>query len=147
MEENKNEEPVVDNTVEKQKIKKKPSMKKMNADTDGITKVDLKELAAKPEDVAKIDLSKPLEEEVKENSVDNNTIVASAENNETLQEEVKSETPVLEEVTEEVEEIAAVAEEAIKESVETGKPLPENIEKLMSFMEDTGGDLNDYVKL
>ena len=62
------------------------------------------------------------------------------------------ETPVLEEVTEEetkeeVEEIADVAEEAIKENLETGKPLPENIQKLIDFMEETGGDLNDYVKL
>ena len=29
----------------------------------------------------------------------------------------------------------------------TGKPLPENIQKLMNFMEETGGDLSDYVKL
>ena len=59
--------------------------------------------------------------------------------------------PVLEEVVEEenkeVEEIAVKAEEAITESMETGKALPENIQKLMSFMEDTGGDLNDYVQL
>ena len=70
------------------------------------------------------------------------------------------ETPTLEEITEtpttelekekveeQVEEIAAEAEEAIKENIETGKPLPENIQKLMDFMEETGGDLNDYVKL
>jgi len=40
-----------------------------------------------------------------------------------------------------------VAAEAIKESMEAGVPLPENIQKLVNFMEDTGGDLNDYVKL
>jgi hypothetical protein len=28
-----------------------------------------------------------------------------------------------------------------------GTPLPENVQKLVDFMEDTGGDLNDYVKL
>ncbi len=28
-----------------------------------------------------------------------------------------------------------------------GKPLPENIEKLVSFMEDTGGSIEDYVRL
>ena len=45
------------------------------------------------------------------------------------------ETPVLEEITEEeeveekVEEIAEEVEEAIKENIETGKPLPENIQK------------------
>ena len=54
---------------------------------------------------------------------------------------------IIGESTEEIEEIATEAEEAITESMETGKPLPENIQKLMDFMEDTGGDLNDYVKL
>ena len=28
-----------------------------------------------------------------------------------------------------------------------GKPLPENIEKLVSFMEETGGTVEDYVRL
>ena len=28
-----------------------------------------------------------------------------------------------------------------------GEELPENIQKLMQFMEDTGGDLEDYVRL
>jgi hypothetical protein len=30
---------------------------------------------------------------------------------------------------------------------ETGKQLPENIEKLVSFMEETGGSVEDYVRL
>ena len=59
---------------------------------------------------------------------------------------------VLEEVTndkveEEIEELEEQVVEAITESQETGKELPENIQKLMDFMEDTGGDINDYVKL
>ena len=71
--------------------------------------------------------------------------VRSSEEKGTVQTE---ETPVLEEITDdEVEEIATEAEEAIKENLETGEPLPENIQKLMDFMEDTGGDLSDYVKL
>ena len=67
--------------------------------------------------------------------------------------EVKSETetqepPVLEEITgEEVEKVEEQIEEAIADAEATGKPLPENIQKLMDFMEETGGDLNDYVKL
>ena len=68
------------------------------------------------------------------------------------QEKVQSETetqedPVLQEITEEAEEVADIVEEAITESIETGKELPENIQKLMDFMEDTGGDLEDYIKL
>ena len=58
------------------------------------------------------------------------------------------ETPVLEEITEEeVEEVEEQVEEAIAEAQATGKPLPDNIQKLMDFMDDTGGDLSDYVKL
>ena len=89
-------------------------------------------------------------------------MVAESENTDATQEqeEVHAETqaqeaPALEEITEEqqatveeqVEEIATEAQDAIKENLETGKPLPENIQKLVDFMDETGGDLNDYVKL
>ena len=105
-----------------------------------------------------VDLSKPKENETKEDNADDSGVVAESENAESTQkqEEIQpeaeaQEAPVLEEVTEEqaeeVEEIAEEATEAIKENIETGKPLPENIQKLMNFMEETGGDLNDYVKL
>ena len=36
---------------------------------------------------------------------------------------------------------------AVEKAEATGKPLPESVEKLMHFMEETGGDLQDYVKL
>jgi hypothetical protein len=88
--------------------------------------------------MTKVDLSKPVEETKVEEVVE-----------ETQPEEV-SETPVLQEITEEqtaVEEIAEQAEEAIVKAEVTGEPLPENIQKLVSFMDETGGDLNDYVKL
>jgi hypothetical protein len=146
------EEPKVDDKVEKIKVKKKPSMKKLNQEDDGIIKVDL---------------NKP--PKTKENAVPESTTTTSdatieesgdKKSSEKVVEEVRSseeenavqneETPVLEEITEEVEEVEEVAEEvseAIKESMETGEPLPENIQKLMDFMEETGGDLSDYVKL
>jgi len=59
------------------------------------------------------------------------------------------EVPVIEEITneEQVEEIADTVQEAIAESIEAGVELPENIQKLMNFMEETGGDLNDFVTL
>mgnify|MGYP003645476720 CR=1 FL=1 len=141
MEGKENEGPVVDNTVEKQKIKKRPK-KKFNDDGDNTVKVDLSKPKEATDDVTKVDLNvKPEETKaVIEEVIEEATTTVEVEKTEV-------ETPVLEEITDEVEEVAVVAEEAIKESVETGKPLPENIEKLMSFMEDTGGDLNDYVKL
>ncbi len=129
----KKEEPKVDEKVEKLKIKK-PKAKKLKQTEDNVVKVDLKELAKKAEDITKVDLSKPVEEiKVPEEKV-----------------ETKEEVPTLQEVTDEVveaEKVAEVVEKEIIESIETGKELPQNVQKLMSFMEDTGGDLNDYVKL
>jgi hypothetical protein len=119
--------------------------------------------SAGDDDVIKVDLSKPPkpveENETKEYNADDSGVVAESKDadapqeQEEVQPEVQAqETPVLEEITEEeveeqVEEMATEAEEAIKENLETGEPLPENIQKLMDFMEETGGDLSDYVKL
>jgi hypothetical protein len=129
MEEKNEAGPVVDNTVEKIKVKK-PKMKKFDNSDNGVFKVDL----AKPnetveQDVIKVDLTKPVDE--------------------VKQEQVIEETAVLEEIIkdENTETAAAEVEAAIEESIQTGKPIPENIQKLMEFMEDTGGDLDDYIKL
>jgi len=116
--------------------------------------------SAGDDSIIKVDLSKPPtpkeeENETKEDNADDSGVVAEPENAEPTekQEEVQpeaeaQETPVLEEITEEkVEEVEEQVEEAIAEAEATGKPLPENIQKLMDFMEETGGDLSDYVKL
>jgi hypothetical protein len=114
--------------------------------------------SAGDDSVMKVDLSKPpkpKEDEVKESDADDSGVVASVEDADTPQEQEEvqpevqaQETAVLEEITEEeVVEVEEQVEEAIAEAEATGKPLPENIQKLMDFMEDTGGDLNDYVKL
>ena len=117
---------------------------------DGTIKVDLskysKKQEASKEDVAKVDLSKkeepkePVEEPVQEVT------------EEVKDEEVVEETPVVEEITEieveeQVEEVKEAVEEAVAEAQETGEPLPENIKKVVEFMNETGGTLNDYVKL
>jgi hypothetical protein len=108
--------------------------------------------------ITKVDLSNPptpKEDEIKESDADDSGVVASVENADTPQEQEEiqpeaetQETPVLEEITEEeVEEAEEQVEEAILEAQATGKPLPENIQKLVDFMDETGGDINDYVKL
>ncbi len=61
------------------------------------------------------------------------------------------EQPVLQEITEEeveekVEELTEQVEQAIVEA-DTGVELPENIQKVVDFMNETGGSLQDYVKL
>jgi len=56
-------------------------------------------------------------------------------------------TPIQEITKEEVKEIAQEVKEAQRDEKILGKPLPENIEKLVSFMEETGGTVQDYVAL
>jgi hypothetical protein len=141
------EQPKVDNTVEKLKIKKKPTMKKLNQD-DGPTKVDLsKPLKEKEEDVQPIDDTKTeeVQKKVVEETTDKKEVVEQPT-------EENTETPIIEEVTDEkveetVEELEEQVVDAITEAETTGKQIPENVQKLMDFMEETGGDLNDYVKL
>ena len=102
-----------------------------------------------------VDFSKPIEDETKKDNPDNEGVVAVDDNADTTEkqekvqpEEQAQETPVLEEVTEEeVKEQTEELAEEIVEAKETGKALPENLQKVVDFMEDTGGTLEDYVRL
>jgi hypothetical protein len=107
-----------------------------------------------------VNLSKPIENETKEdNPVDEgvarvNENADATEKQEEVQpeEQAQEDTPVLEEVTEEevkeqVEDLAEQAQEAMLESAETGKAIPENLQKVVDFMDETGGTLEDYVRL
>ena len=147
-------------------------MEDIKENDDNVVKVDMKSISKIVEDdVVKLDLSKPpvdeTQEEVKDaNQEQETTDVVTDEPTEALQElveevsqgeeTVQDEQPALEEVTDEVEEetveetveeITERVEEAIVEAEATGKPLPENIQKLVDFMEETGGTLEDYVNL
>jgi len=138
--------------------KKKETTEEVVEKVDNVTKVDLRK--TEDSNITKVDLSKKPEEvnetkeEVVENNVDDGGVVELVEdaNTSEKQEEIQpeaetQESPVVEEITEEVEELVEQVEEAVAEAEATGKELPENIQKLMQFMEDTGGDLQDYVKL
>ncbi len=57
--------------------------------------------------------------------------------------EVVEETPTLKEIVKE----EVVAEQPVAEPTPVRPDLPENIEKLVDFMKDTGGDIQDYVRL
>ena len=160
MEENKNEvlqevvknEPVEETT--ENKVEEKPVVENKK-DESNVTKVSVPSFGkTEPEVSAKIDLSKPLnqeENETKEDNVDDSGVVAEPKDAEPApeQEEVqpKTEAQKEEELDEKVEEVAEAAEEAIKESMETGSPLPENIQKLVDFMDETGGSIEEYVTL
>jgi len=120
----------------------------------------------------KIDLTKVKQEEdaVSKQSTDEVPVRDESETSEEVLEEVveatdqkptgeevsdavqNEETPALEEITEEevqekTEELAEDVVEAIEQAQETGKAIPENLQKVVDFMEETGGTLEDYVRL
>ena len=110
--------------------------------------------------ITKVNLDKPIkpeDNETKKDNADNSGVVAEPKNAEPTQEQKEiqpeaeaQEEKVLEEIVnteEKVEEVKEQVEEAIAKTEATGEPLPESVQKLVEFMNDTGGDLNDYVKL
>ena len=160
------EKPAVDNETGKIKVKTKKENQPTKNETKGnVTKVK-QTMAQEPEilddNVTKVDLSKPpkpQENEVEENNTNDEGVVAESEDanapqeQEEVQQETEAQEPaVLEEITEgstqeEVAEVEEKVEEVIAEAEATGQPLPENVQKLVDFINETGGDLNDYVKL
>ena len=128
--------------------KKKPSIKSMEINDEPI----------------KVDLSKPKTEEKDEPVQESKTDEVDVQEQTTTSKEVGNEEekvekqeidePVIEEITDEekkeeekVEEVREEIEEAVETSEKTGENLPENIQKVVDFMNETGGDLSDYVKL
>ena len=130
-------EEVVENKVEQPRDEQGRFKSKFeSAGDDSVIKVDL----SKPPPVQNVETDKVTTEEVVEEP-----------KSEEVEQKVEEEIPVIEEITVEdlkdKEVVEERIEEAIVESEETGKPLPENIQKLVNFMEETGGDLQDYVNL
>ena len=123
------------------KLKKKPKKLTQQEET---TKVDLtkKEEDANTEP-STVDVS--TEEptgNIQEVEISEPEVQQTEEKSEEKVEEKEEEVTVINEVTEE----EAPQEKPVKET--TPKiTVPKNIEKLLSFMEDTGGTLDDYVNL
>jgi hypothetical protein len=115
---------------------------------DGVIKVDLSEL------------NKPTEDAIPEQETDASDVPveqpqdtpSSEEVVEEVRESVQDEESVLQEITEEevqeqVEDLQEDVHEALAEQQNSGIELPDNIQKVVEFMNDTGGSLEDYVKL
>ena len=123
------------------KIKKK-TPKKLTKTSDEPVKVNIKEPLIKLEpEIKRVVIPKEQEEvaqigEVKETTVEKPII--------DVVEDVKEFTPIKEV---EVAKVEAEVKEALRDEKVLGKQLPENIEKLVSFMEDTGGTIEDYTRL
>ena len=104
------------------------------------------------ENVSKIDLGK--KEEIKEEVKNEEALVEETKVEEQEVEQPKEETSIIEEI--EVKEKEQQQEEKEEEVVEEIKQeiqetpqiqLPDNVEKLVEFMNQTGGTLEDYVNL
>ena len=155
MSEVKTNEPVKQEGEFKLKTKKK-TPKKLTETKNNITKVNVnpKEPLVELEDnVTKVEIKKEDDAiqigETKEVSVEKPS-GDSATMGEPVQEsnETTEGFSPIQEVTEaEVKQVEAEVKEAIRDEKILGKPLPENIEKLVSFMEDTGGTIEDYTRL
>ena len=129
-------------------------------------------MSTKEDGTYKLDLNKLNEEKtdaVQEQSTDESVLRSSEQSEETGQEaevglqevgEENKETPVIEEVIENetsndeapvvAEQEESKIEQAEENKVETKEPeinLPENIQDLVKFMDETGGTLEDYVRL
>tara|TARA_R110000850_G_scaffold20629_1_gene61257 strand:- start:780 stop:1463 length:684 start_codon:yes stop_codon:yes gene_type:complete len=139
------------------KVKKRP---KQLVEEKAVAKVNLDDVNTNkipsPDEPTKVNL-----DETTEDNPNDAGVVGSDEATNTTQEQEEvpektetqeTESPVLEEITEEevqekAEELTTEIEEAVAESKDTGVELPENIQKVIDFMGDTGGSLEDYVKL
>ena len=142
-------------------FKVKPRKMKQLTKTPETIKVDLsKKPEEQPEtsDTIKVDLIKKEEDAVQVDTTDegNATIEESKDeaSSEEVAEEVRAteEEPVIQEITEEevqdqTETLQEQVNEAVQQSVEQNINLPENIEKVVNFMNETGGTLEDYVRL
>ena len=137
------------------KIKKKP--KKLANQKVETTKIDLskkkEEEPKKEEDAVSIGETKkiPVGESTGSSEAavvqDKPAAEKKVQEPEVKQEEIKP-VATITEITDEVKEDKEVVEEIKEEIKENPKlDLPENVEKLVDFMKDTGGTVEDYVRL
>jgi len=126
---------------------------------DGIIKVDLRANAVQEQSADEVPVrDEPAAgEEVPVENVEETNAESAGEESPVQDEQPAAEVqeveePVLQEITEEeVEQAAEQLEEevveAVEEAAQSGVELPENIQKVVDFMNDTGGTLEDYVRL
>ena len=132
------------------KIKKK-TPKKLTTKDDGPIKVNIKEpLVELAPDVTKVIIPKQEDDAIQIGETEKVSVEESSGDSAKVGESVQESnedaegfSPIKEVTEQQVQEV----KEAIRDEKVLGKPLPENIEKLVSFMEDTGGTIEDYTRL
>ena len=136
------------------KMKSKPKMKKFNATKDEPVKVDLtKDANVKTEEPIKVDLTKkPEDDAIQIGETKEVPVEEPSGNSNEMGESVQKSS----ETTEGISPLQEVTEEEVKKEEVVEQPelqpikkvvLPDNVEKLVQFMEETGGDIQDYVRL
>tara|TARA_R110002072_G_scaffold99669_3_gene219210 strand:+ start:877 stop:2151 length:1275 start_codon:yes stop_codon:yes gene_type:complete len=171
----KKEQEVIESVTQDQKVestqvddKIKIKKNKLNVKNDDeVFKVDLKEVNKPQEEVIdnKEDISKEqtienvstqqeqeVVSEITEKSETNDNTESSTEQEDKEQVPENEQNSVLEEITneevsEDVEDLKEEINEAVEQEKQTGAELPENIQKVIDFMNETGGSLEEYVKL
>ena len=139
------------------KIKTPSKPKNLGDNTGEPIKVNMKEpLIDLEPDVKKVVIKKEDTDAVQtQETNDSNAIVEESKDSgnseevveevRTSDEEVASPLTVIEDTEEEEKQPEATKE--VEQAVQEQRVLPENIEKLVSFMEETGGTVEDYVRL
>jgi hypothetical protein len=136
-------------------MKAKPKKPKNLGKKNEITKVEVKEPVKKvEEEVTKVVI--PKEETKTEDAIqvgETTKVLVEEPSGDSIKvgeqvqepvEDVKEFTPIKEV---EVAKVEAEVKEALRDEKVLGRQLPENIEKLVSFMEETGGTIEDYTRL
>jgi len=123
-----------------------------SVDEDGTIKLDLRQNAVQEQSADEVPVrdEPAVSEEVPAENLEQPAEEPAREEEE--EREPVEQQPVLQEITEEeveeaAEELADEIEEAVAEQAASGVELPENIQKVVDFMNETGGSLEDYVKL
>ena len=130
------------------KVKKKPGRPRKLVSQDETFKVDLN----KKEEEDAVEEQKTDEVSVRDGS-EVSEEVSQENKQETVEEpsregkEKEEEVITISEVTEEEEKTEEPVAEETTEPVVEQRQLPENIEKLVQFMEETGGTVEDYVRI
>ena len=136
------------------KMKSKPKIKKFNATKEEPVKVDLtKDPNVKAEEPVKVDLTKkPEDDAIQIGETKEVPVEEPSGNSNEMGESVQKSS----ETTEGISPLQEVTEEEVKKEEVVEQPelqpikkvvLPDNVEKLVQFMEETGGDIQDYVRL
>ena len=136
--------------------------KQLNQEAPAVTKVSIKEpVLENKEEITKVvipnDTLKPEENAIQEQETESPVLLTEqpkvglqevGQGDEGSTEDVTTKFTPLQEVTdEEIKQVTKEAQEAVRDEKILGRKLPENVEKLVSFMEDTGGTVEDYVRL